>query len=174
MGSSDGIGRGLLSVRGALCARTPDGRGKRARPQAAVWAGRSDRGSVLPGRMQLILRAILLAPACLATARAQEAPDAIVDAGPLTLDVRVSRTATLFHVVDQLSLWSPFCHAQYRRYFERPDRRGLSADDLSFLARDLAAAIGPAAVPALFDAYGAERPDPVRIEFWVTLRQLLP
>ncbi len=53
-------------------------------------------------------------------------------------------------------------------------RLGDSYVDLSFLARDLAAAIGPAAVPALFDAYGAERPDPVRIEFWVTLRQLLP
>lgn len=45
--------------------------------------------------------------------------------------------------------------------------------DLSFLARDLATTIGPAAVPALFDAYGLDRPDPVRIEFWVTIRQLL-
>lgn len=45
--------------------------------------------------------------------------------------------------------------------------------DLSFLARELATAIGPAAVPALFDAAGIERPDPVRIEFWITLRQLL-
>lgn len=53
-------------------------------------------------------------------------------------------------------------------------RQGDAYVDLSFLARDLASAIGPAAVPALFDAYGLERPDPVRIEFWVTIRQLLP
>ena len=45
--------------------------------------------------------------------------------------------------------------------------------DLSFLARDLSTTIGPMAVPALFDMYGIDRPDPVRIEFWVTLRQLL-
>lgn len=46
--------------------------------------------------------------------------------------------------------------------------------DIVFLARDLATLIGPGAVPALFDATGIERPDPVRIEFWVTLKQLLP
>ncbi|MFN8053504.1 MAG: phosphotransferase [Acidimicrobiales bacterium] len=45
--------------------------------------------------------------------------------------------------------------------------------DLAFLARDLAGAVGPAAVPALFDAYGLDRPDPLRIEFWVTVGQLL-
>lgn len=45
--------------------------------------------------------------------------------------------------------------------------------DLVFLARDLAAAIGPAAVPALFDAVGVTDPDPLRIETWITLRQLL-
>lgn len=43
--------------------------------------------------------------------------------------------------------------------------------DLAFLARDLSTAIGGGAVPALFDAYGDARPDPVRIELWVTLRQ---
>lgn len=45
--------------------------------------------------------------------------------------------------------------------------------DLSFLARDLARVVGPQCVPALFDAYGLERPDPLAVEFWVTLRQVL-
>lgn len=45
--------------------------------------------------------------------------------------------------------------------------------DLAYLASDLAAAISPAAVPALFEAYGDERPDPLRIDLWMTLRQLL-
>lgn len=45
--------------------------------------------------------------------------------------------------------------------------------DLAFVARDLAAAIGPAAVPALFDAVGVDRPDPLRLEFWVLIRQLV-
>jgi hypothetical protein len=33
----------------------------------------------------------------------------------LTASVHVSQTAQLFHVVDQMSQWSPYCHAQYRR-----------------------------------------------------------
>lgn len=45
--------------------------------------------------------------------------------------------------------------------------------DLSFIARDLAGVVGPQCVPALFDAYGLERPDPLAVEFWVTLRQVL-
>jgi len=45
--------------------------------------------------------------------------------------------------------------------------------DLAFVARDLATAIGPAAVPALFDAVRIDRPDPVRLEFWVLIRQLV-
>ena len=38
-----------------------------------------------------------------------------IECGPLVLEVRASRTAHLFHVVDQLSVWSEFCHDQYRR-----------------------------------------------------------
>jgi hypothetical protein len=37
--------------------------------------------------------------------------------------VHVSRTATLFHVVDQLSAWSPFCHGQYARGLDALDER---------------------------------------------------
>jgi len=56
-----------------------------------------------------------------------------------------------------------------------PDRPAVGDPyiDLVFLARDLVAAIGPAAVPALFDAVGVTDPDPLRIETWITLRQLL-
>ncbi len=49
-------------------------------------------------------------------------------AGPLTLEVHVSRTANLFHVVDNLSNWDRYAHAQYRRHF-----RGLSDEDQSLL-----------------------------------------
>ena len=44
-------------------------------------------------------------------------------AGPLTLDVHISRTATLFHVVDQISEWSPYCHRQYLAAFPAKWRR---------------------------------------------------
>ncbi|RJP33372.1 MAG: hypothetical protein C4547_12365 [Phycisphaerales bacterium] len=50
--------------------------------------------------------------------------------GPLKLDVSTSRTATLFHVVDQISAWSQFCHGQYRRQMAE-----LSEEDLAILAK---------------------------------------
>ncbi|MGH7163316.1 MAG: hypothetical protein ACREID_07515 [Planctomycetota bacterium] len=34
-------------------------------------------------------------------------------AGPLTLEVEISRTAHLFHVVDNVAAWNEFCHGQY-------------------------------------------------------------
>src|SRR5262245_6202892 len=40
--------------------------------------------------------------------------DAVVDAGAMKLEVHVSRTANRFHVVDQISEWSRYCHSQYR------------------------------------------------------------
>ncbi len=39
-----------------------------------------------------------------------------ISCGPLTLEVYVSRTAHLFHVVDQLSAWDNACHGQYRQH----------------------------------------------------------
>ena len=53
-----------------------------------------------------------------------------VEAGPLILDVHVSRTANLFHAVDQISGWSPFCHDQYLAAFGELDAalRDLLAD----------------------------------------------
>lgn len=41
-------------------------------------------------------------------------PDERIACGPLVLEVYVSRTAHLFHVVDQLSAWDNSCHGQYR------------------------------------------------------------
>lgn len=49
-----------------------------------------------------------------AAASADAAADAVVDAGAMKLEVHVSRTANLFHVVDQISEWSRYCHSQYR------------------------------------------------------------
>ena len=46
-----------------------------------------------------------------------KAADERIEVGPLHLDVYVSRTATLFHIVDQLSEWSYYCHRQYGRAF---------------------------------------------------------
>jgi hypothetical protein len=56
-----------------------------------------------------------------------------LDAGPLKLDVYISETAPVFHVVDQISQWSEFSHRQYVRYFKALDG-GLSEDDLKVLA----------------------------------------
>ena len=41
----------------------------------------------------------------------------LIETPNLTLRLSISRTAHLFHVVDQLSAWSEFTHAQYRRWF---------------------------------------------------------
>jgi hypothetical protein len=59
--------------------------------------------------------AVVLASAC-ATAPAPAGP-VVVEAGPLSLRVSQSRTAQLFHIVDQLAAWSPYCHKQYERWF---------------------------------------------------------
>jgi hypothetical protein len=66
---------------------------------------------------------------CAAVASCQ-APAEVLHAGPLRLEIHVSRTATLFHVVDQLSAWSPFCHGQYARGLDP-----LDAADRAQLAR---------------------------------------
>ncbi len=52
-----------------------------------------------------------------------------ITCGPLSMEIHVSRTAHLFHVVDQLSGWSEFCHGQYRRAIH------LDAADEAALAR---------------------------------------
>lgn len=54
-------------------------------------------------------------------------PDQRVECGPLVYEVYISRTANLFHVVDQLSAWDNSCHGQYREHMQ------LSAEDEELL-----------------------------------------
>ncbi len=61
-----------------------------------------------------------------------QAPE--VDAGPLRLSIVVSESAQVFHIVDQLSMWSPYSHPQYRRFFEGQEGGGLTPDDEKLLA----------------------------------------
>jgi hypothetical protein len=58
--------------------------------------------------------------------------------GDVTLVVMTSRTASLFHAVDQLSRWSPFSHPQYQKW--RPD--GAAADELLARHAKLRAKLG--------------------------------
>jgi hypothetical protein len=58
----------------------------------------------------------------------------VVEAGPLRLSPVISETAQLFHIVDALSQWSPLCHRQYTRWFERKENGGLSPEDLAMLS----------------------------------------
>ncbi len=57
-----------------------------------------------------------------------------LDAGPLQLNIYISSTAHLFHVVDQIAQWSEFCHKQYISYFEGLEG-GLSKIDQDLLAQ---------------------------------------
>lgn len=56
-------------------------------------------------------------------------PVTVVETGPLRLELHISRTAHLFHVVDQISAWSEFSHLQYLDGFGP-----LEADDQRMLA----------------------------------------
>jgi hypothetical protein len=58
-------------------------------------------------------------------------------AGSLELDVHISETAQLFHVVDQISQWSEFSHSQCVRYFESLGG-GLTESDRKILAEHVA------------------------------------
>ena len=89
----------------------------------------------MPGTRWLV--PILVALATI-PARAGDGDDsAVIVAGPLTLRVSIARMAHLFHVVDQLSGWSPFCHRQYRESFEKLPG-GLDATDHDLLNRHAA------------------------------------
>jgi hypothetical protein len=43
-------------------------------------------------------------------------PDQRIQCGPLTMEVYLSRTAHVFHLVDQISAWDNSCHGQYREH----------------------------------------------------------
>jgi len=66
-------------------------------------------------------------------AGALAAQPTLIDAGPLKLELHTSYTAVLFHVVDQASQWSPFCHRAYRDGLEP-----LDAEDVALLAKHAA------------------------------------
>ncbi len=57
--------------------------------------------------------------------------DCLLEAGTLTLNIYISKTAHLFHIVDQISQWSPFCHKQYLSYFQKI--KGIDEQDSKFL-----------------------------------------
>ncbi len=61
--------------------------------------------------------------------------DDIVNADLLKMEVVVSRTAQVFHIVDQLSRWSKNCHKQYLSYFGGSDGSELSDDDQAMLQK---------------------------------------
>jgi hypothetical protein len=69
---------------------------------------------------------------CLSAASAQSDSPTHVDAGPLQLDLYLSQTAQLFHIVDQVSEWSEFSHPQYLRYFRA--NGGLTEEERKALA----------------------------------------
>jgi len=79
--------------------------------------------------MNRFLCVIAMCFICLLPVVALANGDYRLDAGPLTLDIYISKTANLFHAVDQIAQWSEFCHGQYVSYFEglevgidKPDR----------------------------------------------------
>lgn len=67
------------------------------------------------------------------TALAAAPSSLTIDAGPLKLRVVISDSANIFHSFDQLSLWSPYCHRPYRRYFESAEGGGLNDEDQKLL-----------------------------------------
>lgn len=67
---------------------------------------------LLPNGLSLVALVGLLGPALPGAAAAGDGP-ARWEAGPVVLEVHVSRTANLFHFVDQASGWSTFVHSQY-------------------------------------------------------------
>ena len=77
-------------------------------------------------------RCVVLSFVCFLSANAQSDPATRVDAGLLQIDMYLSQTAQLFHIVDQVSEWSGFSHRQYVRYFRA--NGGFSEDERKALA----------------------------------------
>jgi hypothetical protein len=71
---------------------------------------------------------------CLFPVAASANDDCRLDAGTLTLDVHISKTANLFHAVDQIAQWSQFCHRQYVSWFEGLEG-GIGKQDRDLLAQ---------------------------------------
>lgn len=83
-----------------------------------------------PTTARYTLPAVAIALAAMRIAGAAAAADGpeSIQAGPLTMEIHISETAHVFHIVDQLAAWSPYCHQQYREHFS-----DLSNEDLALL-----------------------------------------
>ncbi len=103
-----------------------------------LWKQESDPKSTWPhgriSKMHRCLKIVAISLLCLFPVVASANDHYRVDAGPLTLDVYVSKTANLFHVVDQIAQWSQFCHKQYVSYFQRLEG-GRGKSDRELLAQ---------------------------------------
>ena len=56
----------------------------------------------------MVLASRVLSALILGSAAAQQPEPLVIDAGPLRCEVHLSRTAHLFHVVDQISAWDQY------------------------------------------------------------------
>jgi hypothetical protein len=135
------------------------------------------------------MRALLLA----LVACAHTPPQGPIDLGELRVAVSTSRTAQLFHIVDQLSGWSPYCHRQYGRWFaqHRPlddeDRRvlaahaalrkqhgwGMGLEQAFYVDAPLAGALSSAVAKGLLTREEASAEERVLRHFEPILRQLI-
>jgi hypothetical protein len=87
--------------------------------------------------MRRFLFAIALCSAALIPTVALGNDEGRLEAGPLTLDLYISKTANLFHAVDQIAQWSEFCHTQYVPYFQGL-AGGIGKEDQDLLAQHCA------------------------------------
>ena len=87
--------------------------------------------------MRQSLLAITLCSTALVSTVSLANDDSRLEAGPLTLNLYISKTANLFHAVDQISQWSEFCHAQYVSYFQGLEG-GIDKEDQDLLAQHCA------------------------------------
>ncbi len=87
--------------------------------------------------MSQFLLAVTLCSTTLISTVASANDDCRLEAGPLTLNLYISKTANLFHAVDQVAQWSEFCHKQYVSYFQGLEG-GISKEDQDLLAQHCA------------------------------------
>ena len=79
---------------------------------------------------------VLVLVLCCVQSFAEEPQTVVLKLEKLTFNISISRTAHLFHVVDQLSEWSQFCHKQYKDDYI--NRNGdFSAADKSMLEKHI-------------------------------------
>lgn len=77
---------------------------------------------------------VLLVVLCRGSSLAEEPQTVILELDNLTFNISISRTAHLFHIVDQLSEWSQFCHKQYKEDYINQNG-GFSAEDQNMLEK---------------------------------------